>query len=390
MIIEKNMKKYHTKGEILFFGAYIIFFTFVAMGTSRVIELFPIPGIIEIMKFLSVCIILLKIVSEQVYEPVGVLIFFSAFCSILISSQISGDYQLLYTVCFIFGMRNVSFYDVLKVSFFIQIMVFGITAISVYCGAVSNEMVGQMVWTSTMISEDAVNRYNLGFIHPNTISAMVFFVTLTYMCLRRKCSLIELIIGLGINYMIYQKTGSRTSFLITLLFLPVMFWFLHKRRFQRYWKKIFTLSPVIIIISALMAQIFYNPANSVLSKINTMLSGRLELGHSGFWNYGVRLFGQKILWITGSNEMRMPYNYVDCSYLRILLQNGVVIFGLICIACVLTMYRLAEAENRELCVSFLALLVYSMIEPNLMGMGVQVFFMLIGQQGNLEKNRKMQ
>lgn len=377
------MKERYTKGEILYFSAYIVYFTVSVLGIANVIHLFPFSGVLGIMKICSALIVLLKIVWKEDVKRDNFLIFLFLISVVLIVCVNTGNFDLFCCLCFGYGMKDISYRTVLKISIIIQICVMFLTAVAIYGGLIQNEMVGTMVWTNTVIDEEAAGRYNLGYSHPNAISAIVLFTTLMYMCVRKKCTFFEGLLGLIINYLIYQKTGSRTCFLITIMFIPLMFYFLQKRKLQEYWKWLLRISPIFITLTAVFSQLFYDETNNIFLKINSILSGRLSLGHHGLMDYGITLFGQKIAWV-GSNIPGVPYNFVDCSYVRILLDYGIIIFVVVFVLNIITMFKLVKLEEKGLCIAFLAFLVHNMIEPTIFTISIQPFFLLMGQTGFLD------
>ena len=357
------MNKTLTRGEILFFAAYIFYFAVNMIKRTGILNLILIPNVLGLLEILSVFIVALKILSEKAYKNRDFIVIVFTILLIFISCVCNANFDLFFSVCFMIGMKDISYQKMLKVTFLIQIVIFITIAAGILTKTIPNQLTGTMVWANTIIDDNAVGRYNLGFSHPNVASGVVLFSTLVYMCLRNRCSLAELFIALTVNYLVYQKTGSRTCFLMILVFLPFMYWFSNKKNMQKYWRVLLTIAPVIIILTAVFAQIFYNENNALLAKINTLLSGRLNLGHGGWLKYGITLFGQKITWIVNlGGEQGRPYDYVDSAYMRVLLENGLLVFILLCIMSVVTMRRFVRAGNGKFCIAFLALLVHAMVE----------------------------
>ena len=381
------MREQYTRGEVLFLAAYVVYVSASVLSFSKISRVIMFSGILEYLQYFAAIIALLKIFTEKIYNARNILIFIIIFFIGIYSSIESQDYSLICSIIFIFGLKDISFRDILKITFAVQIGVMGLTALCVWNGLIVNEKVGTIVWTETIVEDNDLLRYDLGYGHPNQISAIVFFTTMVYICLREKCHLVETVVCLIINYAVYQKTGSRTSFLIMIVFIPMMFWFSNKKRIQGGWKILLTISPIVIIAVAMAAQIFYDPDNELLSEVNTILSTRLSLGNDGFEKYGVTLFGQKIIY--NSDYLQGPYNYIDCFYMRLLLDYGLVVFFLLLIACVITMYCLANCNQRVLCIAFLSVLVHGMIEASVLKIALQPFFLLMGCQGrNFDKSEE--
>lgn len=375
--------------DMLFFGAYILYLTVAVIQHTQLSYMMPVPSILELLKIGAALVVGLKVILDKEYTGNQVVVFCFLAVIVVISCMCSGNLDLFCFFCFIFGIKDISYIKVLKIAFLINMIIIAIIAIGVCIGVIPNEMAGTIVWSNTMISDKFVARYNLGFGHPNTASAVVFFTTMLYMCIRNKCSFLELLISFGINFMVYQNTGSRTCFLITIVFLPLMYCFVNKRALQKCWQMFFMIASVIIVLGSTFMQIFYDPNNETLAELDSMLSRRLWLGHQGLLDYGITLFGQNILWINDpNNEYGLPYNIVDSAYMKILLENGIVVFIFLCIAVVMTMYYLVKIEDGKLCVAFLSLLVHSMVETSICDISWTPFCLLMGQMAILDNNKE--
>lgn len=91
---------------------------------------------------------------------------------------------------------------------------------------------------------------------------------------------------------------------------------------------------MVVAIFAILLHAFYNPQNTIYFQLNKLLSGRLALGQNAMSEYGISLFGKDIEWIGFNMEetLRGTYNYVDCSYVKILLDHGILFLGIVLLA----------------------------------------------------------
>lgn len=115
----------------------------------------------------------------------------------------------------------------------------------------------------------------------------------------------------------------------------------------------------------------YNPENQVWRNLNDLLSGRLALGKSAILKYGVSLFGQEITWIGFSLKKdniynASGYNYVDCSYLQILLQFGILFLIAVVGIYTVAVYRAVKQGDYYLVWILLIVLLFAITEPKLM------------------------
>ena len=116
-------------------------------------------------------------------------------------------------------------------------------------------------------------------------------------------------------------------------------------------------------------QIFYIPTDARWQKINSVLSGRLELGCFGWRDYGFSLLGTKIEWIGFShNATAGAYNYVDCSYMQILLENGLIPLVIIIVVYTYIMYMAVKEKDFYLQTAVLLITAFSITEPRLLNL----------------------
>jgi len=372
------MREHYDKGEILYLGAYIIYLTASIMSVAKIIHLFPFAGLLAYLKLFAAGVVFLKILLSENYNRNDMILFLILTALAIYSGIQAGTLTLFCAVCFIFGVRDISFSVILKISIIIQTIIMMITALAIQGGMIENEAHGSFVWQETAMDLSDLMRYDLGYYHPNTVSGIVLFFSFMLICYWKRCSLFTFCLCMIANYWVYQYTGSRTSFLVFVICLPIMFWFTHKRRIQKIWKVLLIVSPLILSMLAVLISIFYDPTVEWMYELDTLLSSRLRLGQTAFEEYGFLAFGQKIDWVNTSWE---NYNYVDSSYMRLLLDNGYLVFIVVIIVCIFTMYTLLKQEKREYAIAFLAVMVYAMIEPTIFSIENQPFYLLMGYIG---------
>ena len=90
-------------------------------------------------------------------------------------------------------------------------------------------------------------------------------------------------------------------------------------------------SPLFVIISSVLMivlTVFYDKSKSWMFKLNDFITSRLSVGNKTFIDEGVRLLGQRIKLEGNGGSIITPvgdeYNFLDCSYMNILVAWGVV------------------------------------------------------------------
>ena len=234
-------------------------------------------------------------------------------------------------------------------------------------------------------------RHGLGFLYTTTGAILYFYFMILYVYLRReKAHAIEYVILELINFWFYRQTDARMCFYLSsvmLVYAFVMRFFWQNRTDKIRKNKCLVLAPAFFCLLALGMQIAYNSDNSLLSKANEFLSGRLELGHNAWTEYGLSLLGTKIQWIGyGHNAPAGSYNFVDCSYMMILVENGIIPLIIIIAAYTYIMYVAIKEKDFYLQTALLVVLVLSITEPRLLDLAYNPFpFFAVASIGLKEK-----
>lgn len=230
-------------------------------------------------------------------------------------------------------------------------------------------------------------RYALGFTW--VTSAPILFVFFSASWLYRNRRNLNwsglgglLLIGVLFNLL----TDTRMAFVmeVILVVLALIYWK------QRSWLKpmkslnaaqISALVPIVLTIIAVVLAIVYSDNNAFLAKINGMLSGRLANSAMAWNKYGLSLFGQNIVW-HGQGVTFDPsdtYLFVDCSYLNILLNYGIVFLLFVLAWCVQLVWTAWKHHNGFLMCLILLLFLFSFMEVRLINPLYNPLVLLAGQ-----------
>lgn len=225
-------------------------------------------------------------------------------------------------------------------------------------------------------------RHGMGFTWTTTGAILFFFITLQYAAIRKeKMTYLELAILELINIYLYLMTDSRMAFYLLTLFIVFMVFIKltgSKWHLSRFFRKWIPLIPTLLAVFSIALHALYNPNNSLWVKLNELLSSRLRLGKDAIADYGISLLGTEIEWIGYSvRPLEKPYNYVDCSYLRILLEYGVLFLLVVIVIYSVILYKAVQKNNYYLVWSVIFVLVLSVTEPRLMNLAFNPFSILL-------------
>ena len=174
---------------------------------------------------------------------------------------------------------------------------------------------------------------------------------------------------------------------VFLVFQVFVKFFKYRIGITKFFKKLFVFFPSVICVFAIAIHYFYNPDNELWMKLNDLLSGRLRLGKQGIAEYGISLLGNSIKWVGYSADaVEGTYNYVDCSYLQILLEYGLIFLVMVIAIYTVIIYKAVKNENYFLLWSVIFVLIFSITEPRLMNLSFNPFPLLV--MCNLDSKEK--
>lgn len=236
-------------------------------------------------------------------------------------------------------------------------------------------------------------RASLGYQYTTDVSNYFFHIILMYVYLKEENISWESIGVLEIcNLVLFKLTDTKSAFILGALLLGgvILLKAFKVLRINNIGYKFCvvlcmpTLAGIMVFLS-----IFFNNQVLWMVKLNDMLNGRLELGYKAYKTYGLRFLGQKIQWVGGSNiykGTKEVYNYVDSSYLQILLSYGVIFFIMISVLFVIYALKMIRKSDVFLMMVLTFVALHSTLDPQLLWMAYNPFLMCyfyINESGNL-------
>jgi hypothetical protein len=346
--------------------------------------------IFKYMRYICYLLAVIKIVKDGLYKKqIAEILIMGMF--VVLAVMGSGNKTLIFYFLILLAAKDVEKSRIIKITLFVQ------TAVMVLI--ISMSQIG--ILPDNIADADTRARHSLGFEWANTAPFFYFFMMMSYIYLRKeKLRVIEIIIMEAINYVFYILTDTRMSFALSSLmlvyvFLMKFYWQNRSDKIQK--NKFLILAPAVMCIAAIGIHVFYNPDNNRWQSLNTLLSGRLKLGRDGIEKYGVSLFGTPIEWIGfGSNAPKGTYNYVDSSYVQIMLEYGIIFLAIIVVLYMYIMYMAVKEKDFYLQTMILFVVIFSITEPRLLHLAYNPFpFLAISywggqcEKGNVNLTKKM-
>ena len=243
------------------------------------------------------------------------------------------EYVLAFAVLFI-GAYNVDYRKLLKVYLGLGISYTVFVVIGCLLGYIEN--LTFTLWNGNV-------RNSFGFNYPTDFTAHLFFFIVAWCILRyEKITWIE--IGVFTAVMLWSYFGCYARNNTICIGLVIVLCILEKilpsekkcaLRETKALKAVCIIIPILIIGGMIFLSLIYKDGNTFLNKLDEILSYRLSMGKYGFVEYGLSPWGKQITMqgygrIEGGTKMfyssGLSYFMLDCSYINILLQFGVVLF----------------------------------------------------------------
>lgn len=337
-ISQRYLSDAHT-GEMLFFAGYILFL----WRSVWITTMFPLGGLMTLICVpLAALFVGLKILLFDHYSVKQFLLLALALACICLVLYSSGSINPFFWLLLIAGSRNIKFEKILKVYLAINVTI----VLLAFCAS-SLDVIENLRYKT----EKRGIRNSFGIIYPTDFGAHIFFMFLTFCYLKgEKLKYYHYGITILAAALVYSFSNARLDSGCTLA-LALLFalgnWIVHSRKvswniktlWERGWNKLGMWVMPILSVFSIGITVIYQRNSSAWQALNEIVSNRLELGRRGIDEYGWSLFGQPLTLVGfgGSVGEQSNYNFVDCSYVYMLLRHGilfvvlmVVIFAICC------------------------------------------------------------
>ena len=194
-----------------------------------------------------------------------------------------------------------------------------------------------------LLGNDSIYVSKMNNFSSTDFASHYFWVIAAFLWIRGKKMTWGEIFALGaLDILVYSLTASKTTLLCVflLLFCAVftklkvhLFWLSDgKNQFVNAITKVFVFccrySFLIFAVFSILLAMSFTCSSPFLLWLNDKLHWRLSLGHRAMAEYGIRLITADIPIYGMSSSADGFYNFLDCSYIAILLRNGALALAL--------------------------------------------------------------
>lgn len=331
--------------------------------------------VLQLMRYVSYAMCVVKLVQQRIYKrrrflALAVTMIVCAVCATMCSEKL-----LIFSALFVFAAEGEDSDRILRIVLCCQSAVLAMAVFSCKVGLIPD----------FVRFSGGRDRFFLGFSWVTTAPILFLFMILEIVYLRRgRMRWTDLLLA-PVAVWLYWQTRTRMALLYSLLALA--FFFVWSRlpalpalseRWRKWLKYLLVVLPWACALLSLVSALLYN-GQGLWNTADKLLSYRLSLAHEGLQNYGITLLGQPIRWIGNSLSETLTgiYNYVDNSYLQILLNNGVVFLVLILSAYSMILWTAVENKNQTLIFIVMLILAFSLTEPRLVNLFYNPFLLLV-------------
>lgn len=326
----------------------------------------------NLVNWLIFMLLMLQIIFMQSYTKKELIVVILITLPIVISTGSSGNKSLLSLWMFIVGSKKISFDKIVQTAYRILIIMIPLVIFLRLMGLIDDYT----------IMRGSVQRFSLGFSHPNQLGMRIFQLTLCHCYMNRmKLSIIHywnIIFAVAFTFII---SNSKTAYISLIVFLSVLLFYEYIERKSPIITKIFARSLVIgafllNVFSLTLSYIDVN-RNVILSRIDKWMSFRFSWCHRVWQIYGVSFWGQKVyIWGEELKAVgRQSRLYLDNAYVAILLRYGILVFLIISFMYLYLIKSMVIRKEYVLTIILFLYSLYGLMETGLFMLSHNIFLL---------------
>lgn len=363
--------------EVLYLFVVALYVLYLSFATTLFRIPWP-PHYEQLLRLFACAVILLKVGYSKVYR--GAEWFVCILTGALFGlSWVSTGYGFLLDIPLLaMGAIGVPYKRILKVGFWAGLSVLLLAMLGSFTGCIAD----------LVYSDGGQYKHSFGIVYSTDFAAHVAYLVLTCWVIYETIPVGWMLIGTaGITFFVFYYSGSRCSTIVLGLFvIGILYNFMAEKALHckiihtmvKFIDKMLVFLMPFAAFLMIILTLFYDSDNKWLFQLNEVLSGRLRLGKAAIKNYGINMFGTAFDLIGGGGEnvYRWRYNFVDSSYVLILVRYGWIILLLICIIYILLVHKALKSEKRRVAIVMAIIAVHSMIEHHYLEISYNLFLII--------------
>jgi hypothetical protein len=359
-------------GKYLFYVALVLYLLAQFSTGTMLYESYLYDNFAYQVIYCAIALVLVKIfVFDGFSDFKEMMLYVAIGLLILVGCNNAIYYDIIYYYIFMVGARNIEFDGIVKI--FLVTIGAGlvVTVLAAKLGLIMGLTIGR--------SDSPVIRYALGTVYATDLAARTFYLQLMYVLWRKfKLTVPEYIAGFAFTIMIYIITDTRVDFALMIATLLLSLGYKYVINVLEFLKfRILTLIGLVAIFGMIGLTYIYTSKIGILRILDKILSTRLQNGHGAFTDYNVTLFGQIIPQHGNGGLQTHPFHYffIDCTFVRILMMNGLIVFILLIGALCYMLNRFMENKAYTLIVAMILIVISSLIDHHMPELAFNVVFL---------------
>ncbi len=311
-------------------------------------------GVDRILSVLAASILLIEILKKR-YSVKRLVIYILIIFLALYGVLITGQYGLLITIITCMAISDADINKVIQFIFQYELLLFILNI----TWSIFMSLLGSYSLSAVMYG---VERYKFGFVHPNTLSVILFNLIIMWIWIKfEQIKWKHLGFIFFISLVSYYFTKTRTSFFCVLLvIIMVAFLMIKKRKFIKIYKYMTALIiPVLSIAFYFMIKLRTSNI-TIIMLVDRFLSARITLGGYAYIHYGLTMFGQNLqnMSVTWNEIWRLNSFTFDCTYTYLMVNQGIIWL----IMLVVSFFMLTKYKSNKINVALISWGLYAMTE----------------------------
>lgn len=314
------------------------------------------------------------------YSVKEILIIFILSIYMLIISYQSKTFGYMTYFMYIVTSKDVDYNKIIKYVLISFIVSTSFILILTLCGIIDDKI----------FSLNIRNRHGLGFNWTTVFPNMFMYMTLYLIYVRKsKISLYEVLIVVSIAAFCYIMTDTKSAFALTILSILSAYILKFKKNLLKYKSIYYYLAlglPIFMAFFIMIISYNYDSSNIVLSKINSLLSGRLSLGKNAINEFGFTFMARTLPLVGGEPVDGSTYNFVDSSFLLYLLNFGIIFFVLLMVLLEYFAYLINIKKDTYMLLVFCIFIIHSTFDPQLLNLCFNYFLLVLSYKNTKINN----
>lgn len=326
----------------------------------------------NVVNWLVFVLLMIQIMLLQSYKRNELVIIVLITLPVIISTGLSGNRSLLSVWMFIVAAKNISFDRIVQIVYRILLIMVPMIIFLRLAGFIDDYT----------IMRGSIQRFSLGFSHPNQLGMRIFQLTLCHCYINRaKLSIINYCnIFMAVVFTIVIS-NSQTAYISLVVLLIALLIYKYVESQRQIFGQIFAWSLVVgvFLLNILSVTLSYIDVNkyTILSQIDRWMSSRFSWCHRVWQIYGVSFWGQKIYVLWEEVKLAGIKNrlWLDNAYVSILLRYGIVVFLLISFAYMYLIRSMVIRKEYVLAIILFLYSLYGLMENGLFMLSHNIFLL---------------